>query len=191
MKKIILASNSPRRKELMYQVGFDFEVKSKDFDEVIRMDLDVKEVSKYLAQQKNDAYRKLFTSEIIVTADTVVIVEDQILGKPSNSEEAKQMLLQLSNGKHSVMTGVCISSNDKKISFDDSTNVTFKKLDVNEVDFYINKFWPYDKAGAYGIQEWIGMIGIETIEGCYYNVMGLPINKVYDCFKNEFAITPY
>ena len=174
----------------MDQVGFDFEVKSEDFDEVIRMDLDVNEVSKYLAEQKNDQYRELFSNEIIVTADTVVIVGGEILGKPYNAEEAKQMLLQLSNRTHSVMTGVCISSQDKKISFDDSTNVTFKKLDLNEIDFYVNKFRPYDKAGAYGIQEWIGMIGIEKIEGSYYNVMGLPVNKVYDCFKNEFAITP-
>jgi septum formation protein len=190
MKKIILASNSPRRQELMQQVGFDFEVKSGNFDEVIRIDLEVKEVSKYLAEQKNDQYRKLLSNEIIITADTVVIVAGQIFGKPSNAEEAKQMLSQLSNCTHSVMTGVCISSNEKKISFDDSTNVTFKKLDSNEIDFYVNKFKPYDKAGAYGIQEWIGMIGIETIEGSYYNVMGLPVNKVYDCFKNEFAITP-
>ncbi|MFT7159982.1 MAG: septum formation protein [Bacteroidia bacterium] len=190
MNKIILASNSPRRKELMQQLGFGFEVKSEDFDEVIKMDLDVKEVSKYLAEQKNDQYRELFSNEIIVTADTVVIIAGQILGKPSNAEEAKQMLSQLSNGTHSVMTGVCISSNDKKISFDDSTNVSFKNLEANEIDFYINKFKPYDKAGAYGIQEWIGMIGIEAIEGSYYNVMGLPVHKVYDCFKDEFAITP-
>lgn len=191
MKKIILASNSPRRQGLMQQVGFDFVVKSKDFDEIVSIDLEVKEVSKYLAEQKNDQYRALIPNEIIVTADTVVIVKDQILGKPSDRKEAKQMLLQLSNTTHSVMTGVCISSDEKKISFDDLTNVTFKKLDKNEIDFYVNKFKPYDKAGAYGIQEWIGMIGIQTIEGCYYNVMGLPVNKVYACLRNEFGITPY
>lgn len=191
MKKIILASNSPRRQELLQQIGFDFEIHSRDFDESIDESLHVNEVSKYLAIKKNDQYRNVLSDELIITADTVVIVNDQILNKPIDAEEAKWMLLMLSNRKHEVMTGVCISSKEKKISFDDTTEVSFKELSENEIDFYVNKFKPFDKAGAYGIQEWIGMIGIISIKGSYYNVMGLPVNKVYACLGNEFGITPY
>jgi septum formation protein len=191
MTKLILASNSPRRKQLLGQAGFKFEIVCRDFDEVVDESINVMDIAQNLAEVKNSFYRSILNDELVITADTVVICNNQILGKPSDSEEAEHMLLCLSNNKHDVVTGVCISSMDKIISFDDTTEVSFRNMDRDEIDFYVKKYRPYDKAGAYGIQEWIGMIGIEKIVGSYYNVMGLPIHKVYNCLKEEFGITPY
>ena len=190
MNKLIVASNSPRRQELMIQAGFKFEVFTKDVDESIDESIPIMDVAKYLAEKKNIEYRKILDKEIIVTSDTVVIANDQILGKPKDTDEARSMLQSMSDGSHLVVTGVCISSHKRSISFDDTTKVYFKPITTQEIEYYIDNYKPYDKAGAYGIQEWIGMVAINSIEGSFYNVMGLPIHKVYDCLKNQFGILP-
>ncbi|MEQ6120642.1 Maf family protein [Reichenbachiella sp. MALMAid0571] len=190
MNKLIVASNSPRRQELMAQAGFKFEVFTQDVDESVDESMPILDVAKYLAEKKNIEYRKLLDQEIVVTSDTVVIANDQILGKPKNADEARSMLQSMSDGSHLVITGVCISSDTKSISFDDTTKVYFKPITAQEIEYYIDNYKPYDKAGAYGIQEWIGMVAIDKIEGSFYNVMGLPIHKVYDCLKNKFGIFP-
>tara|TARA_R110002096_G_scaffold435022_1_gene659129 strand:- start:568 stop:1098 length:531 start_codon:yes stop_codon:yes gene_type:complete len=174
----------------MAQAGFKFEVFTQDIDESIDNSMPILDVAKFLAEKKNKEYRKLLSQEIIVTSDTVVIAKDQILGKPKNADEARSMLQSMSEGSHSVVTGVCISSDTKMVSFDDVTRVNFNRITLQEIDYYIEKYKPYDKAGAYGIQEWIGMVAIDKIEGSFYNVMGLPIHKVYGCLKNDFDISP-
>lgn len=191
MSKLIVASNSPRRQELMALAGFKFEVFTQDIDETIDEKMPVLDVAKYLAEKKNIEYRKLLTEEIVVTSDTVVIANNQILGKPKDADEARAMLQSMSDGSHLVVTGVCISSDTKKVSFDDVTRVHLNSITLKEIDYYIDNYKPYDKAGAYGIQEWIGMVAIDKIEGSFYNVMGLPIHKVYSCLKNEFDISPF
>lgn len=191
MSKLIVASNSPRRQELMALAGFKFEVFTQDIDETIDKKMPVLDVAKYLAEKKNIEYRKLLTEEIVVTSDTVVIANNQILGKPKDAKEARAMLQSMSDGSHLVVTGVCISSDTKIVSFDDVTKVHLNSITLKEIDYYIDNYKPYDKAGAYGIQEWIGMVAIDKIEGSFYNVMGLPIHKVYSCLKNEFDISPF
>lgn len=177
---IILASKSPRRQQLLASLNIDFSVQTKHVDETYPEELRREQVPVYLAELKADAFKsQLKALDLLITADTVVCIENEILGKPKNYEQAYRMLERLSNRKHQVITGVCLSAVHKTKSFFAQTDVQFKQLSHQEIDFYIRKFQPYDKAGAYGIQEWIGSIGITTINGSFYNVMGLPIQKLY------------
>jgi len=184
-KKILLASASPRRSQLLKDAGFDFKIiTGKKIDETVPEKLIGKNAALYLAELKADAYsEEIKPDTVLITADTVVCLGDRILGKPENYENAFEILQSLSGKKHKVITGVSIRSAEKKISFADETVVTFKKLDKEEIDYYITYYKPFDKAGAYGIQEWIGYIGITEITGSYFNVMGLPIQKVYEILK--------
>lgn len=177
---MILASNSPRRQQLLREAGFEFEVFVRDFPEDYPEDLPADEVAQYLAVQKNENYRPLLPDALIITADTTVVLGDRVMNKPQNEEEAKEMLTSLSNRTHEVICGVCISSSNREVSFSDRTEVTFGTLSPEEVSHYVSHYQPYDKAGAYGIQEWIGMTKIVRISGSYYNVMGLPTHKVYE-----------
>jgi len=179
MRPIILASSSPRRQYLMKEAGFTFTVEKPEVDEDFPEHLPVSFVAKYLAAKKAEFFRPKMRDEIIITADTVVIINGKILNKPQHREDAISMLRELSGHKHKVMTGVCIISKEREESFDDTTEVTFKKLNESEIEFYVDQYKPYDKAGAYGAQDWIGMVAIEKIVGSYFNIMGLPIHKVY------------
>jgi len=176
---IILASASPRRKELLEGLGYSFEVVPSNVDEIYPVDLMLDKVPEYLAKLKADSLSKNYSHRIIISADTVVILENEILGKPTSAEDAKAMLRKLSGKKHEVVTGVCIVANGNTHLFSDSTFVYFKNLTDNEIEHYIQQFKPMDKAGSYGVQEWIGYVAVEKIEGSFYNVMGLPVNKVY------------
>jgi len=179
--KLILASNSPRRKELLAGLGVPFEVRVlQDIDEHYPENLPVNEVARYIAKEKADAYRRIVASdELIITADTVVIVGDEILGKPIDEADAVRMLKLLSGRTHQVTTGVCLLTAEKERCFDVTTDVTFKPLTDEEIHYYVNRYRPFDKAGAYGIQEWIGYIGVTGLNGSYYNVMGLPVQRIY------------
>ena len=179
--KLILASNSPRRKELLAGLGVPFEVRVlQDIDEHYPESLPVNEVARYIAKEKADAYRRIVAAdELIITADTVVIVGDEILGKPVDEADAVRMLKLLSGRTHQVMTGVCLLTAEKERCFDVTTDVTFKALTDEEIHYYVNRYRPFDKAGAYGIQEWIGYIGVTGLNGSYYNVMGLPVQRIY------------
>lgn len=179
-RPLLLASNSPRRKELLSSLGLPFEVRVKEVNEDFPEHLKRAEVAAYLASHKADAYQNDLKEEAIITADTIVCLGDLILNKPADYEEAFQMLQSLSGGAHEVITGVCIQTSQQKTVFHDATTVYFKTLSSYEIDYYITHFKPFDKAGAYGIQEWIGMIGIERIEGSYFNVVGLPVQKLYE-----------
>jgi septum formation protein len=183
-RKIILASSSPRRQYLMKEAGFDFTVEKPDVDESFPTTMPVWQVARFLASKKAEYFRLNMHDEIVVTADTVVIVGDKILNKPSNRKEAIEMLSTLSGRTHVVITGVCILSKEKEESFDDSTEVTFQTLTSDEIAFYVDHYKPFDKAGAYGAQDWIGMVAIQRISGSYFNVMGLPIHKVYQYLKH-------
>jgi septum formation protein len=178
-KKLILASNSPRRKEILSQAGFQFEVKVKEIEEIYPPEILDENVPEFLAHLKAKAFESEIKNEIVITADTVVLLNKKILGKPKDQADAKNMLKAMSANVHRVVSGVCIMTKNELFTFSDFTDVHFKKLTDSEIDFYIQTYKPFDKAGAYGIQEWIGMIGIEKIVGSYYNVMGLPIHIVY------------
>ena len=181
---LILASKSPRRQQLLKEAGFDFTVKTLDTDESYPETLAASAVARFLAEKKAKAFMPILADhESVITADTIVILHDRILGKPEDHFEAKAMLQALSGQQHQVTTGVCIASKTKKVVFDDTATVYFKQLSEREIDHYIEKYKPFDKAGAYGIQEWIGMIGIEKIEGSYFTVMGLPTHKVYEALE--------
>lgn len=179
---IILASNSPRRRELLAGLGFPFEVRVMDgIDESYPEDLPVSEVALYIAGKKAAAYRQTIANdELIITADTVVIVGDEILGKPTSESDAVRMLQELSGRTHQVTTGVCLLTSESESRFDVTTDVTFKTLTDEEIGFYVSQYKPFDKAGAYGIQEWIGYIGVTGLHGSYYNVMGLPVQRIYN-----------
>lgn len=179
--RIVLASNSPRRKELLAGLGLPFEVRVLEgIDESYPHNLPVSEVALYIAELKADAYRTTMASdELIITADTVVIVGDMILGKPQDEADACHMLRRLSGCTHQVMTGVCLLTEKKERRFAVTTDVTFKLLTDEEIQYYVSHYKPYDKAGAYGIQEWIGYIGVTGLQGSYYNVMGLPVQRIY------------
>jgi len=181
-KKVILASNSPRRKELLKNINIPFEIKVKDTpDETYPNNLTKTEIPEFLAIKKASFYNDETEQPgtILITADTIVYCKNRVLGKPENYEEAYDMLKLLSGKEHEVITGVAITSKEKQIVFNSVTRVFFKELTNNEINYYIRTFKPYDKAGAYGIQEWIGMVGIEKIDGSYYNVVGLPVQKLY------------
>ncbi|MFD2999051.1 Maf family nucleotide pyrophosphatase [Pontibacter toksunensis] len=182
-RPLLLASNSPRRKELLAGLGFKFEVKVKEVNEDFPEHLKRAEVAEYLASHKADAYQHDLENEVLITADTIVCLGEGILNKPADYKEAFEMLSALSDTAHEVITGVCICSKEQKLVFHDVTTVYFKKLTEEEIDYYIRLYKPFDKAGAYGIQEWIGMIGIERIEGSYFNVVGMPVQKLYGHLK--------
>ena len=179
--KLILASNSPRRKELLAGLGVPFEVRVlQDIDEHYPENLPVNEVARYIAKEKADAYRRIVAAdELIITADTVVIVGDEILGKPMDEADAVRMLRLLSGRTHQVTTGVCLLTSELERRFAVTTDVTFKVLSDEEIQYYVTRYKPFDKAGAYGIQEWIGYIGVTGLHGSYYNVMGLPVQRIY------------
>ena len=183
---LILASKSPRRKQLLEAAGFQFEVKTIEFEETFDEEMDVAKVAEYLAIEKNKAHREAFGSGTIITSDTVVIFNDRILGKPTDASDAKNVLKLLSGKIHQVMSGVCISNNEKQVSFSNLTEVKFRELTEAEIDHYITTEPPTDKAGSYGIQDWIGLIGVEWIKGSYYNVVGLPVDELYAVLKDEF-----
>jgi septum formation protein len=183
-KRIILASKSPRRQELLKGLDISFEIQLKDIDESYPSSLDPHEVPVFLAEKKAAAFMESLTENaIIITSDTIVIQDGDILEKPKSIEEAKEMLHKLEDYSHTVVTGVCIQSLTKKIVFSDHTRVHFMPLTTAEIDYYVEKYQPFDKAGSYGVQEWIGYIGIEKLEGSYFNVMGLPVHKVYAALK--------
>ena len=183
---IILASKSPRRQDLLRGMGVDFEILTKETPENYPEDLSLDEVPKYLSLQKSLAFNddELPADYLLITSDTVVICEGEILGKPRDREDAARMLELLSGKTHHVVTGVTVRSAEKTESFAVRSNVAFARLDPEEIDYYIEHCRPYDKAGAYGIQEWIGYVGISGLEGSFYNVMGLPTRKLYQCLKS-------
>lgn len=181
-KKIILASASPRRQALIKDLGVDYTIIERAVEEHYPAHLKGAEIAIYLSKLKASAFslKEIPEDHILITADTIVSLDDHILSKPKDFDHARQILTQLSDRTHEVITGVCLKSNKKEVSFSASTKVTFKALSDEEINYYIEKFQPYDKAGAYGIQEWIGYIAIKKIEGSFYNVMGLPIQRLYD-----------
>lgn len=183
---IILGSNSPRRNELLAQLGFEFTKVSITCDEYFSPDMAVGEVAEYLANKKSMAYPRLQDSDILITADTVVISEGIILNKPADRAEAIHMLSTLSGKEHSVQTGVCIRSAAKQESFTSETVVKLRKISKEDIAHYIDIYKPYDKAGAYGIQEWFGLALVESISGSFYNVVGLPTDQLYKRLKNDY-----
>lgn len=179
MNKIILASQSPRRKQLLEWAEVPFEIVVQDTDERFPPDIAPDEVAVFIARNKALAVQQIRKgNEVIVAADTIVVLGDNIIGKPVHREDAVSILLALSGEKHKVITGVVIRQGDKEISFADITEVEFHNITVKEIEFYVDKYKPYDKAGAYAIQEWIGVVGIKSINGDFYNVMGLPVSRV-------------
>jgi septum formation protein len=178
-KQLILASNSPRRKQILADAGFEFTVSVKEIDESFSTKMPVNEVAEYLARKKAEAYTDISENTIILTADTIVAVDNLILNKPADKNGAKEMLKKLSGRTHVVHTGVCLRLGNIENSFTDTTIVSFKALTDNEIEYYIETCKPFDKAGAYGVQDFIGMVGIDKIEGSYFTVMGLPIHRVY------------
>jgi septum formation protein len=177
--KIILASKSPRRQELLRLMDIEFRIVLKDVDESYPADLKPEDIAVYIAEKKAKAFDEAVTDEIVLTADTIVCINDQILGKPGNAAHAIEMLQLLSGNMHRVITGVCLFYKHKYYSFYDVSEVFFSKLTDEEITAYVNKYQPFDKAGSYGIQERIGLIGIERINGSYTNVVGLPTEKLY------------
>ena len=183
-KRLILASNSPRRRELLQGLGLDFIVKAKEVDEDFSDNMDKSQVAKYLAEKKALSYQQeLEENDLIITADTVVIINGEILNKPKDKEEAFQMLQKLSGKAHRVITGVCMMDKQKMVAFDDMTEVHFKDMDKTELISYIENYQPFDKAGAYGVQEWIGYVAVYKMVGSFYNVMGLPVHRIYEELK--------
>ena len=178
---IILASNSPRRRELLSGLDLDYEVKVlPDIEEAYPEDLPTEEIPLYIAAEKAAAYQTLMAAnDLIITADTVVVLGDEVLGKPVDADDARRMLRELSGKTHQVMTGVCLMTLERKRCFTVTTDVTFKVLTDKEINYYVDTYQPLDKAGAYGIQEWIGYIGVTGLNGSYYNVMGLPVQRIY------------
>ena len=178
-RPLLLASNSPRRKELLSSLGLRYEVLLKEVHEDFPEHLKREQIAEYLASHKAYAYTADITDESLITAYTIVCLGERVLNKPADYAEAKQMLQALSGTHNEVITGVCILTKEQKTVFHDITKVYFKHLTEAEIDHYITHYKPFDKAGAYGIQEWIGMIGIERVEGSYFNVVGLPVQKLY------------
>ncbi|WP_192820886.1 Maf family nucleotide pyrophosphatase [Rufibacter sp. LB8] len=180
-RNYILASNSPRRNELLTNLGLPFTVKVKEVDENYPLDLAKADVAEYLAAHKASAYAQdLQPEDVLITADTIVCLEEKVLNKPYDHAEATRMLTQLSGRSHEVYTGVCLLSQEKSVVFHDVTTVHFKDLSRDEIDYYINTCKPFDKAGSYGAQDWLGMVGITKMEGSYFNVMGLPVHRLYE-----------
>ncbi len=178
---IILASNSPRRKELLSGLNIPYEIKTlPDIDESYPDNLIGKDIAIYIAKEKANAYLdQLDDNTLLITADTIVLLDGKVYGKPSDDTDAKQMLRDLSGKTHQVITGVSITTKEKQESFGVSSEVRFAKLEDDEIEYYVSNYKPFDKAGAYGVQEWIGYIAVEYISGSYFNIMGLPIQRLY------------
>ncbi len=188
VRKIILGSASPRRRELLKGLGLTFEVKVKDgIDESYPPQLRREEIPLHIARAKADAYT-LKTGELLITADTIVWVDGRVLGKPHSPEEAREMLRTLSGRTHQVITGVCLTTAEERRSFSCVTDVTFAVLTPQEAAYYVSRYRPFDKAGAYGVQEWIGYVGVTELRGSYFNVMGLPVQRLYTELKKMGAI---
>lgn len=183
---IILASKSPRRQELLKGINMDFSVLTKDVDESYSKNISVFDVAPFLSLKKAKAFdeSELPENYLVIAADTVVVVNDRILGKPVDADDARNMLRFISGKKHSVITGVTIRTAERIKTFSDTSKVSFDVLDMDEMEYYINEYRPFDKAGSYGIQEWIGYIGVNNVEGSYFNVMGLPTHKLYQMLKS-------
>ncbi len=190
--QVILASNSPRRKELLGGLGISFKVRTiQDIDESYPDTLRGEEIPIYISGKKAEAYRQTMADdELIITADTIVYDNNKVLGKPRNREEAIHMLRELSGHAHEVITGVSIVTKEKTVQFASTSKVFFTALTDEEIAYYVDAYQPFDKAGAYGIQEWIGFVGVTRIEGSYFNVMGLPIQRLYTELKKEFLWKP-
>lgn len=182
---IVLASKSPRRQELLKGIGVDFSILTKEVDESFPSKLPLIDVAPFLSLKKAKAFEdaELPENYMVITADTVVIVENEILGKPKDRDDAVRMINLLSGKVHKVVTGVTVHTKEKTKTFSVTSKVTFESLDIQEVNYYIDNYKPYDKAGAYGVQEWIGYIGVSNVEGSYYNVMGLPTQRLYKVLK--------
>lgn len=190
--RIVLGSASPRRKQLIEELGLPCEVRKNNIEEAYPDDLDVYKVPEFLAELKSKPLKEgLSKDEVLLTSDTVVIKENEIMHKPKDTDEAREMLRNLSDSSNDVVTGVCLNSLYNRSLFSSVTKVYFSELRDEDIDYYIDRFKPFDKAGAYGIQEWIGQIGVKRIEGCFYNVMGLPVQKVWEELHNkQFLIKP-
>jgi len=179
-RTLILASGSKRRQQFLKDLNLDFVIKTKDIEEIYPKYLHGKEITNFLSELKSSAFEnELKEHDILVTADTIVRFNGKVFGKPKDDNDAKQMLHELSDNIHEVISSICIKTIDKKIIINDSTDVHFKKLSDEEINYYVESFKPFDKAGSYGIQEWLGYIGVKKIKGCYYNVMGFPVHKFY------------
>jgi len=187
---IILASGSPRRQELFKGLGIEFKIQIKPIEEVYSLNLKQEEITNYLAELKAKAFdNELNENDLVITSDTIVWINDKALEKPKNELHAASMLQELSGNSHKVITSICLKSKHRQKIFFDVTTVYFKELTDEEITFYVEKYKPFDKAGAYGIQEWIGFIGVTKLEGSYFNVMGLPVHKLYEeLMKFEFDI---
>ena len=183
--KVILASNSPRRKELLAGLGVEYEVRTlPDVDESYPETLKGADIPLYISKEKADAYRNMMQSgDLMITADTIVWLDGKVLGKPEGREGAVEMLRSLSGKSHQVFTGVCLTTTEWQKSFTAASDVEFDALSEEEIQYYVDKYQPMDKAGAYGVQEWIGYIGVKSISGSFYNIMGLPIQKLYGELK--------
>jgi septum formation protein len=187
--KIILASRSPRRQQLLRELGLKFDVVIKEYPETYPEGLSGEEIAIYVAHEKASSFKnEISDNEIVIAADTIVWCNNKVLGKPLDFEDAKRILNEISGNTHEVITGVSLFSLSKEITFTDSTKVTFETLSEEEIHYYIDKFKPYDKAGAYGIQEWIGLIACSHIDGSYFNVVGLPVQKLYKELQNFILI---
>lgn len=182
--RIILASQSPRRQELLKELALDFDIETRPIDEVYDSNLKGAAITDYLSSLKASAFNDLAPQDLLITSDTIVWIDDQALGKPQNHEEACKMLSMMSGKMHQVFTSVCFTTANKQWTISDETKVYFNTLTYEEIEHYVSHYKPFDRAGSYGIQDWLGCIGIEKIDGCYYNVMGLPLPKVYSFLKN-------
>jgi septum formation protein len=183
--KIILASRSPRRQQLLRELGLKFDVVVHDYDESYPSGLNGEEIARYVAYEKASIFRnKLSDNEIVIAADTIVWCNNKVLGKPVDREDATAILKEISGNTHEVITGVSLRSNTRETTFSDSTKVTFEAFSEEEINYYIKNYEPYDKAGAYGIQEWIGIIACSHIDGSYFNVVGLPVQRLYKELKD-------
>ncbi|WP_415324727.1 Maf family protein [Chryseobacterium sp. MMS23-Vi53] len=181
--KLLLASQSPRRKELLSNLGFEFEVVKIDCEEIVPEHIQVGESAAYLSELKADAFRKLEEGEVLLTSDTVVAIDNQFLGKPKDEDDAMNMLKMLSGKTHQVYTAITVKTLDKTITETDVANVELDELTDDEIKYYIQNYKPFDKAGSYGIQEWLGMAKIRRMEGSFYTIMGLPTHLVYKILK--------
>lgn len=188
--KVLLASKSPRRRELLKMLDVEFEIVEADVEESFPTTLKAEEVPVYLAKKKATALSEIPKNSVLLTSDTIVVLDEEIIGKPTDRADAFRMLTALSGRAHRVITGVCLKSSTHEIAFADITEVHFRELSESEINYYLDHYKPYDKAGSYGIQEWIGAVAIDRINGCFYNVMGLPVRRVYEAltsFEASFA----
>ena len=188
--KLILASNSPRRRELLADLGMDFEVRVlPGIDESYPEELQGGDIPLFISKEKANAYvNSLADDELLITADTIVWLDGEVLEKPTDEADARRMLHELSGQTHQVFTGVCLTTKAKQVAFSCRSDVTFCPLTDNEIDYYVSHYHPLDKAGAYGVQEWIGYVGVERIEGSFFNVVGLPVQRLYQALKQNFNI---